>query len=103
MSDKIKIPSKITIGGQEIEIKPKERIEGEALGRIILATGVIEIAETFDCKKQSSSSKINTFYHELTHAILDTMGEKELSANEKFVSCFSSFLTDAMVNAYFKE
>jgi hypothetical protein len=30
------------------------------------------------------------------------MGEHELSANEKFVSCFSGFLTEAMKDAYFK-
>ena len=29
------------------------------------------------------------------------MGEHELSSNEKFVCCFSSFLCEAMKNAYF--
>ena len=46
--------------------------------------------------KQNNNVKVNTFFHELTHAILDTMGEVELSGNEKFVCCFSSFLTEAI-------
>jgi len=33
-----------------------------------------------------------TLYHEITHAILDTMGERELSNNEQFITTFSSFL-----------
>ena len=51
--------------------------------------------------KQSEGSKKNTFYHELTHSILKTMGEDELNNNEKFVCCFSSFLTEAMSKAVF--
>ncbi len=52
-------------------------------------------------KEQSEGSKINTFYHELTHSILDTMGEEELSKNERFVCSFAGFLADAMENARF--
>ena len=53
--------------------------------------------------RQSQSSKENTFYHELVHSILRTMGETELNDNERFVCCFAGFLTEAMKNAYFKE
>lgn len=53
---------------------------------------VIKLLEMLGGKKQCESGKLNTFYHELTHAILATMGETELDANEKFVSTFSSFL-----------
>ena len=46
--------------------------------------------------KQCESSKINTFIHEVVHGVLDTMGESELSSNEKFVSTFSSLLIDTI-------
>jgi hypothetical protein len=46
--------------------------------------------------EQSYTSKLNTFYHELTHAILKTMGEYELNNNERFVCTFSSLLTEAI-------
>lgn len=39
---------------------------------------------------------MNTLYHEITHAILGTMGEVDLNNNERFVNCFSSFLAEAM-------
>lgn len=34
----------------------------------------------------------HTFYHEVVHAILDSMNEHELSGNEKFVDLFGSLL-----------
>lgn len=90
----MKIPSKIRIGGQDIEVCVVERIEDEKLGQICLAEGKMLIADNFSTRKQSESSKENTFVHEAVHGILDTMGENELSGNEKFVSIFSSFMVD---------
>ena len=99
-----KIPSKITIGGQDVEIRNVNRCDNNALGECHLIEGYIEIADTFyKEQKQSESSKLNTFYHELTHCILQTMGEQELSANEKFVCCFAGFLTEAMRNVKLEE
>lgn len=99
-----KIPSKIEVGGQEVEVRFVERCDDNTIGSCVLADGYIEIAHKHGkAGTQSQTSKENTFYHELTHAILGTMGETELNDNEKFVCCFSGFLTDAMKNAYFKE
>lgn len=98
-----KIPSKLNIGGQLINVEIVDRCEGDVLGLCNTAQGKILIANTFDGITQSETSKINTYWHEVVHCILDTMGEKELSENEKFVNCFGSFLTEAMTNAYFKE
>lgn len=90
------IPKKFHIGGQDMKVNEVERCENDNLGLCCVAQGVIEIAKTFKGRTQCDSVKLNTFYHELTHSILDTMGEDELSANEKFVSTFSSFLTEAI-------
>ena len=90
------IPKKIRIGGQDISVVNKERLDNDILGEICLAEGVLQIADTFRNIKQSESSKINTFIHEIVHGILDTMGESELSGNEKFVSTFSSLLIDTI-------
>lgn len=99
-----KIPSKITLGGQEVEVRNVERCNGNAVGECHICGGFVEIADNFNkADVQSESSKVNTFYHELTHCILITMGESELNDNEKFVCCFASFLTDAMRNAKFEE
>lgn len=90
----MKIPSKIRIGGQDVEIRIVDHIEDEKLGQICMAEGKLLIADNFSTRKQSESSKANTFIHEVVHGILDTMGENELSGNEKYVSTFSSFMVD---------
>lgn len=99
-----RIPNKISVGGQEIRIDIVDKINGNCLGRCCLGGGFIEISNVFhEDVKQSDSSKRNTFFHEVVHAILETMGEAKLSENEKFVSSFSGFLTEAMKDAIFIE
>lgn len=92
----MKIPSKIRIGGQDIEVCIVDRIEGGKLGQMCVAEGKLLIADNFSTRKQSDTSKVNTFVHEVVHGVLDTMGETELSGNEKFVSTFSSFIVDVI-------
>lgn len=90
------LPKQYTVGGQLMEIQQIEQIEDGLLGQCSLAQGWIKIADKFGSSKQSETSKLNTMYHEIVHSILDTMGEKELSANEKFVCTFSGFLTEVL-------
>ncbi len=92
-----KIPKKFHVGGQDMEVQHVELCEESCAGDCWLAQGVIQIANKVSRGvEQSDSSKLNTFYHELTHAILRTMGEYELNSNEKFVCTFSGFLTEAI-------
>lgn len=98
-----KIPSKFKIGGQEIDVKIVERCDDNCLGECRVANVVVEVANKYDRNENvSKSCKLNTFYHELTHAILYTMGETELNNNEKFVCCFSSFLTEALTSCKYE-
>ena len=39
---------------------------------------------------------MQTFLHELTHAILFAIGKEELNDDESFVNTFSSFLAEAI-------
>ena len=88
------IPNKIKIGGQDISVINEERLDNDILGDICIAEGILRIADNFKNSKQCQSSKITTFIHEVVHGILDTIGEFELSGNEKFVSTFSSLLVN---------
>ena len=98
-----KIPNKLKVGGQEIEVKIVERCDENCLGNCRVANGVIEVANKYSRDENiSKSCKLNTFYHELTHAILYTMGETELNDNEKFVCCFSSLLTEALTSCEYE-
>ena len=103
MNNLNKIPKEITIGGQIIKIEIVDSINSysNSLGEACLGAGFIRIANSFrnNAYKQSDGSKLNTFYHELTHVILDNMGKDELSANEEFVSSFAGFLTEALTSA----
>ena len=90
------LPYSIRIGGQDIIVVNKERLDNNKLGTICVAEGVLQIANTFNNIQQCESSKFVTFIHEVVHGVLDTMGESELSNNEKFVSTFSSLLVDTI-------
>lgn len=95
-------PNKYKVGGQEVEVRHVERCEDNSVGTCNVCAGYLEIAENFNKDdKQSLDSKRNTFYHELTHSILSTMGKKELNSDEEFVCTFSSFLSEAMADAIF--
>lgn len=98
-----KIPSSFNVGGQTMNVSLKDRLESDKLGECCVAEARIDIAKTFNGKEQAFTSQLNTFYHELVHCILDTMGENDLSGNEKFVSCFSSFLCEAMNSMKYDE
>ena len=88
------IPNTIKIGGQDISIVNEERLDNNCLGNMSIGEGVLKIANNFNNRKQCQSSKITTFIHEIVHGILDTMGESELSGNERFVCAFSSLLVN---------
>ena len=92
----MKIPSKIRIGGKDIEVCIVDRIEDEKLGQMCVAEGKLLIADNFSTRKQSDTSKVNTFVHEVVHGVLDTMGEDKLSSDEKFVNTFASLIVDVI-------
>lgn len=99
-----RIPNEYKVGGQKIEVHIVERCDNNDLGECCYAGGFIEIANTFNKdERQTEDSKRNTFYHEMIHTILQSMGEYELNGNEKFVNCFAGFLTEAMGKAVFEE
>ena len=100
MRNKNLIPTSFQCGGQNFDVISVERCNNNCLGISGYGRGVVEIANVFDKDViQSSSSKVNTFFHELIHVILSNMGESELNNNEKFVCTFAGFLTEAMVTA----
>ena len=100
MNNDIKIPARIKVGGQTIEVRKVERLDRNYLGECRVAEGVIEIAEKYNRNTPvSETCQINSFFHEVVHSILGTMGEDELNNNEKFVCTFSSFLTEIFLSA----
>lgn len=99
-----KLPTGLNCGGVHIDVHEKEK-NNTALGESCIAETKIDIYNKFmdnnEEYTQSFESKKNTFYHELTHCILSTMGEDDLNSNEKFVNTFGSLLTEAMQSLEF--
>ena len=58
------IPPYIQLGGQTIEIKFVDTIEGGSLGESLSCGGYIKIADNSKGYKQTDDSKLNTFIHE---------------------------------------
>ena len=98
------IPVYLQVAGQHVDVRHVDRCQEDEFARCSLASSEIQIAEYCrSSQKQSDYSKVNSYYHELIHLILDNMGQHELSNDEKFVSTFAGFLTEAMVTAEFEQ
>ena len=101
----MKIPKEVTIGNTpHLVCTKKHLVVGKTLCRgsfnqdthtITIAQGNTERGYVYDADERS-----NTFWHELTHAILHDMNCK-LTHDEKFVTAFSNRLDQAIKTARF--
>jgi hypothetical protein len=83
---------KFKLGAKEFNVELVHSIDDTGLGRTYSMLNKIKISKTWQNYELEESSKDQTFYHELVHAILDELGEHELSQNERFVQSFSVLL-----------
>lgn len=87
------IPTYCELGGQEIQtIIDDNTCNAGTLGYSTPADGTINICKFVQGVKQSHSVSQNTYFHELVHLILQTIGEMELNDNEKFVQNLGTVL-----------
>jgi hypothetical protein len=98
-------PKQVKIGGQTINVKEVNYSDNSEtdMGNAYMGEGLLTISKNYKSGgvpvAQCHDSKVNTFYHELTHLILIVMGRFDLNDDEVFVSCFGSFLCEAMRSA----
>jgi len=100
----MKIPKQVTIGKTKIKIDQPEslRVNKQACrGCFDRADNSIDVAKK-DVRgnKYDKDERSETFWHELTHAILYDMGNK-LTHDEKFVTAFADRLDQAIKTARF--
>jgi hypothetical protein len=100
-SKKYPVPEAIKVGNRWYRVDRPEVIPG-CRGTCCYGTKTISIASRSAGYSYTSLEQFNTFWHELTHAILNDMGSP-LEADEKFVSAFSDRLTKAITSAKFQE
>ena len=90
----MKIPKSFKLFGTTINVSfDNNRTSNEGiLGDCSYTENKITICDEYKGIKVPASTMLDTFYHEKVHVILDSMGEHELSKNEKFVEVFSRLL-----------
>ena len=89
------IPTAVKVGKSAYRIQYKQRTPKSMYGSIWYDRKLIEVF-----KNEDPARERNTFWHELTHAILHEMGH-ELSRSEKFVTEFADKLSGAVDSARF--
>ena len=99
--ERMPIPTKIKVGSKWYKIERTEVIPG-CKGDVTYDDKTIRIACRSANYAYTADEQINTFWHELTHAILHDMGSK-LEADELFVNAFSNRLHEAVKSAKFDE
>lgn len=99
-----RIPTRIRIGKQLYSIDVVESMRRKAtMGRTYYEMGRIEIGANSNTtgRKFSDAEIDDTFWHEVTHAILYDMGHR-LYNDEHFVTEFAGRLAKAIKSAQFK-
>ena len=97
MTDERKLPRKIKVGDKWYSVEIAEAMRRQAyIGEIDYNDQNIRIVASRYPLMQE------TFWHELTHAILESMGEHKLNNDEAFVEEFSKRLYQAIRSAKFK-
>lgn len=92
------IPSKFCIGGVDIKVVDVENEDNiNNYGRTQPMQAKIRLQKTVGHIPIADTQRVNTFWHEVVHYILDAMGEKQDSEeNERFTTCFSNFLNEVI-------
>ena len=93
---KFNIPKKLTVGGVDYVVNIKDVLNYSGDFGFWQPQGTIDIARGAAGDRLSGSRIRATFWHELTHAILDRMGRADLNNDESFVNTFSAFLSGAI-------
>lgn len=96
----MQIPKKLKVGRTRYAVEQLRTLPRGMLGQTDYDTRTIKIATHSAGKRVAKNEVSDTFWHELTHAILKDMGVPEYS-NERFVRRFASRLNNAINSARF--
>jgi hypothetical protein len=90
----MKIPKSFKLAGQTIDVEMSSSLTrtDDVDGQYYPMVNKIVIQDNKDGCPRTKDQLGHTFCHELTHAILNTMGEKKLFEDERFVDLFAHFL-----------
>ena len=97
------LPKKLKVGDNWYSVDVAETMrERMYVGEVHYAKRTITLArKSYHGIPLKLSALHETFWHELTHAILESMGRTQLNNDENFVEEFSSRLSKAIQSARF--
>jgi len=97
------LPKRIKIGDRWYSVDVAESMHERGIaGEVHYAKRTITVARrSYHGVPLKLSALHETFWHELVHAILESMNETELNNNESFVEEFSARLAKAIQSARF--
>lgn len=101
----MKLPIKIRVGRKQYSVEVIEAmLRKRDVARVHYDTRRIEIGRMSNTtgKRYSDTQVLDSFWHEVTHAILEEMGRHTLNNDEKFVTEFANRLTQVIKTAEFK-
>ena len=103
MPKQLNVPKKIRVGTRWYSVDVVESMKNKSeMGRVHYERRTIELAKrTHHGVPFRLSALEDTFWHELTHAILHSMGEHQLNNRESFVEEFANRLSAAIRTARF--
>ena len=99
----MKIPKRITVCRTKYDVVMCGRMPQKgAMGGVFYNGKLIKIGtrSSYDNRRFKQEEITDTFWHEVTHAILKDMNNK-LEADEKFVTAFANRLTKVITKAEF--
>lgn len=83
------------IGSNLFKVKYVKNIEGEddeiVYGHTNYPLGLVKIRTHLDKKELSEDAIEHALFHEVSHIIMNFMGENELNANETFIDLLGLF------------
>jgi len=86
------IPKTFQLGGSTINVELTDNKLGSHVGQFNFPLNKIYISKEWNGQICSADYMETSFYHELTHGILDFMGKHSLSEDEEFVEGFANLL-----------
>jgi hypothetical protein len=103
MPKQLNLPKKVRVGNRWYSVDVVESMRNKSeMGRVHYERRTIELAKrTHHGVPFRLSALEDTFWHELTHAILHSMGEHDLNNRESFVEEFANRLSAAIRTARF--
>jgi hypothetical protein len=94
MPNKITIPSEFKLNGKKIIVQYDDEYcdENGLLGEADFTDKTITLTSTDNGKRLPRAEIHKTFYHELTHLVLDAANRHQLKYNEEFVDAVGMLL-----------